>query len=164
MLSEIKTVSSCILYSRQIYLRAIMVFVSGVCICLAPADCLAVPMTDQQITNAVDHMFLVDPELRDNQINTEVGFGIVTLSGATNNLMAKERAAALAETVSGVRGVVNTIVVKPTPRADDEIARDVKLALLYDPATKSYKFEPAVKDGVVTLGGTAQSYREKRSS
>lgn len=117
--------------------------------------------TDQQITNAVERTFLTDVALHNTKIDARVSEGVVTLTGVVDNLLAKERAAKLAQTIRSVRGVVNTIVLKIPSRPDDEIRKNVELALLYDAATDSYELKPAVKDGVVTLTGTVPSYREK---
>jgi hypothetical protein len=65
-------------------------------------------VTDQQIANAVDHTLLTDAALHRQQVIVAVHQGIVTLSGGVDNLMAEERAGRLAETIMGVRGVVNT--------------------------------------------------------
>jgi osmotically-inducible protein OsmY len=120
-------------------------------------------MTDQQIANAVDHTFLTDAALHNKQIDITVNDqGIVTLTGGVDNLMLKERAAKLAETIRGVRGVVNTVTLKTPSRSDDQIRKDVESALLYDAATDSYKLNADVKGGVVTLSGTVPSYREKQ--
>ena len=119
-------------------------------------------VTDQQIANAVDHVFLTDVALHSKQIDVVVNQGIVTLTGGVDNLMVKERAAKLAQTIRGVRGVVNTVALKTTPRSDDKIRKDVESALLYDAATDSYELKADAKDGVVTLNGTVPSYREKQ--
>lgn len=119
-------------------------------------------MTDQQITNAVDQMLLTDSALSASQIDAKVDKGIVTLTGTANNLMSKERAVKIAQTVRGVLGVVNTVVLNTPVRSDDEIRKDVEAAFYYDAATDSYELKTEVKDGVVTLGGTVQSYQEKQ--
>jgi osmotically-inducible protein OsmY len=134
---------------------------------LQPSNGLAAPkkhtkMTDQQITSAVAHTLLTDSALLNKQIAARVDNGIVMLSGTADHLMARERAAKLAQTIRGVRGVVNRIALKTAWRSDDQIRKDVELALFYDAATDSYQVRPAVKNGVVTLRGTSQYYREKK--
>ncbi len=118
-------------------------------------------MTDQAITNAVDHTLQTDSALLNNQIDAKTNEGIVTLSGTAAHLLAKDRATKLAETIRGVRSVVNTIKLDTPARTDDEIRKDVESAFLYDVATDSYELTTAAKDGVVTISGTVQSYREK---
>ncbi|MCB0331005.1 MAG: BON domain-containing protein, partial [Bdellovibrionales bacterium] len=88
--------------------------------------------------------------------------GIVTLSGLVDNIRAKDRSRAIAETVRGVRSVVNTISVNPRKRSDTAIERDIAKALLYDPATESFKITVNVDDGVATLKGKLESWTEKR--
>ena len=119
-------------------------------------------MTDQQIANAIDHTFLTDAALHNKQIDVVVNQGIVTLTGGVDNLMVKERAAKLAQTIRGVRAVVNTLALRTPSRSDDKVRKDVESALLYDAATDSYDLRSDVKDGVVTLSGTVPSYREKQ--
>jgi osmotically-inducible protein OsmY len=119
-------------------------------------------MTDQQISFAVEYTLLTDAALYNNQIDVTVNQGIVTLTGGADNVMAKERAAKLAQTIRGVRGVVNTLALKTPSRSDNDIRKDVASALLYDAATDSYELKSEVKGGVVTLSGTVPSYREKQ--
>ena len=118
-------------------------------------------ITDHQIANAIIHSLLVDAALHNQQVTVAVRQGIVTLSGGVDNLMIQERAARLAETIMGVRGVVNTIVLQGASRPDNDVRRDVETALSYDAATESYKLRADAKEGVVTLTGTLPSYRNK---
>jgi osmotically-inducible protein OsmY len=119
-------------------------------------------MTDQLITNAVDRILVTDAALHNKQIDVRVDQGIVTLTGGVDNLMVQERAAKLAQTIRGVRGVVNTVALSAPSRNDDAIRTDVQSALHYDVATDSFALASQVKDGVVTLTGTVPSYREKQ--
>jgi osmotically-inducible protein OsmY len=115
--------------------------------------------TDRQIANAIDDTFVTDVALHNKQIDVAVNLGIATLTGRVDNLMAKERAAKLAQTIRGVRAVVNSLELKTSSRSGNDIRKDVTSALLYDAATDSYQIKPEVKDGVVTLSGTLPSYR-----
>ncbi len=119
-------------------------------------------MTDPQISNAVDYTLLSDVALSSSQVDVAVSSGIVTLTGVVNNLMTKERATRLAQTIRGVRAVVNTLVLKPVARSDYEIRKDAQSALLYDAATDSYPIKLEVRDGVVTLSGIVPSHSAKR--
>jgi osmotically-inducible protein OsmY len=135
---------------------------------LAALVAVAVPLgaaetiTDQSVTDAVEDELLFDQAVPANKINLTTAEGVVTLRGAVNNALAKQRAARLAETVKGVRSVVNRITVEPPAGLDDAtLKRDVVEALAYDPATESYELDVSVTDGVVTLSGTTQSWQEK---
>jgi osmotically-inducible protein OsmY len=119
-------------------------------------------ITDGTIRSAVEDEFLYDRAVPLNDIDVSVDAGIVTLTGKVDNLLAQERAAKVARTVKGVRSVVDRIEVQPrTKRADKDVERDVRMALLSDPATDSYEVGVRVEGGVVTLTGTIQSWQEK---
>jgi osmotically-inducible protein OsmY len=119
-------------------------------------------ISDPAITDAIEDEFLFDQAVPFNDLDVRTSEGIVTLTGEVDNILAKERATHLAETVKGVRAVVNQVMVKPPEqRADDQIQDDVKAALLRDPATESFEINVHVQDGEVTLGGTVGSWQER---
>lgn len=118
------------------------------------------PATDEQINYEVDFKMLTDAALVNSQVYGKTTEGIVTLAGTVNNLLAKERAVKIAQTLRGVRGVVNTIKLEVPKVPDEELRKNVVSALRFDAATAPYKIEPAVKDGVVTLSGTLHHYCE----
>lgn len=119
------------------------------------------PLTDQQISNAIDWRLIKDSATPADDITVATAKGIVTLNGSVDNIMAKDRAEAIAETVKGVRAIVNRIVVTAPFRSDTDIEKDVKQALIWDPATESWEISATVKDGVATLNGTVDSWQEK---
>jgi osmotically-inducible protein OsmY len=89
--------------------------------------------------------------------------GIVTLSGTVNNLLAKERAAAIARSVRGVKGVVNRLtVVPPRLSSDREIKDAISDALLNDAATDAYEVNVTVVDNIATITGNVDSHQEKQ--
>jgi osmotically-inducible protein OsmY len=75
-------------------------------------------------------------------------------------LLAKQRAGEIAESVKGVRAVVNRIAIT-TVRPDGEILKGVGAALQSDPATDAYEISTMVQDGMVTLFGTVDSWQER---
>jgi len=118
------------------------------------------PATDEQITYAVDYRLLTDAALLHSQVAAKTSHGIVTLSGTADHLIVNERAVQIAQTMRGVRGVVNTIKLEIPAMPDEEIQKNVLFALRYDAATGDYKIQPSTKDGVVTLSGTVNHYCE----
>jgi osmotically-inducible protein OsmY len=118
-------------------------------------------VSDSGITMAVERELLHDPGVEAHRVDVSTEQGVVTLSGVVNNILAKERAARVAETVKGVRLVVNEITVQPAPLTDQTIRESVNTALTMDPATESYKVEVVVDDGRVILSGKAASSQEK---
>lgn len=119
------------------------------------------PLTDPEIANAVDDALLDDPAAPAGDIDVAVSQGIVTLSGSVNNILAKDRAEQIAATVKGVRGVVNQIDVHALPRPDNVLAEDVEAALQANAATESWQITVSADDGVVTLDGTLDSWKER---
>ncbi len=120
-------------------------------------------LTDTRITDAVEDEMLFDQAVSLNNIDVSTGDGIVTLTGKADNALARHRAARLAETIKGVRAVINRIRVQPAEqRSDSAIRDDVRSAMLYDAAVDSYEVDASVSDGVVTLRGTTQSWKEKQ--
>jgi hypothetical protein len=108
----------------------------------APSLTLALEkdLTDTNICNAVENCFFFDKAVPFDPIDVSCTDGIVTLTGTTNNILAKRRATRLAQTIKGVRAVVNRMKVEPgMDRSGVEIKSDVEAALLSDSATDSYE-------------------------
>ena len=130
-----------------------------------PLALAAREINDPDITDAVEDELLFDPAVLLNNIDVVTADGVVTLKGTTDNILARRRAARLAETVKGVRSVINRIEVRAKKtRTDSEIRRDVSEALLTDPAAESYEVDVAVNDGKVTLTGQVESWQERSLS
>lgn len=144
--------------------RLIRVAAAAALLALAagPAAAAQTALDDQSITDAVENEFMFDSAVKANDIIVSTDDGIVTLTGTVDNVLAKERAALIAETVKGVRSVVNLVEVRPRwNRMDWEIENDARSALLYNQATESYEVEVDVNGNVATLTGTVDSWAEK---
>ncbi len=118
-------------------------------------------ITDAGITQAIEVELIVDEAVDANMLDVGTVDGVVTLSGSTDNLLAKQRAVEIARATRGVRSVINRIEVNPIPRSDAAIRDDVEETLYLDPATESFEVEPSVDDGTVTLTGTVESWAER---
>jgi osmotically-inducible protein OsmY len=121
-------------------------------------------VTDSEIGNAVDKRLIDDPAVPADNLEVASTRGIVTLSGTVDNILARDRAKSLAETVKGVKAVVNRIEIAPSLRSDKMIKEDVEQALHTDPATEQWEIDVLVDDGVVTLSGAVDSMMEKELS
>jgi len=120
------------------------------------------PLADTEINKAVETVLFVDNYVPASQIDVATAEGIVTLSGTVDNLLAKERAVQLAESIKGVRAVIDQVTVTPSVRPDAEIKSDVEQALSDDPAVGLYDVHITVTNGVVTLTGKVGSYAEQQ--
>lgn len=118
-------------------------------------------ITDSGIAAAVETDLRMDKAVPP-AIGVNTSQGIVTLTGSVNNVMSRKQARNIAESIRGVRGVINEIVVTPAARPDDDIRKDVLLALLQDPATEAYPVHVSVAGGLVTLSGTVGSWAESQ--
>ena len=119
-------------------------------------------LDDEEITNAVDLELLLDEGVSSHLIDVETKEGVVTLSGTVDNILAKERAEIITETIVGVRSIVNLIEVDPIERKAKELKQDIERALLLDPATDSYELDVNVDEGNVMLTGSVESWAEKQ--
>jgi len=144
----------------------IAAFAAILFVAMVPSSVSAAPtltMTDTSIGETVEDQLFIDQAVPSHRIEVTAEDGIVTLTGTVSNILAKERTAKIAETVRGVRAVVNNIAVRPaTTRKPIEIEQDVLSALADDPATDAWQIVPKVAtNGVVTLTGTVESWPER---
>ncbi len=118
-------------------------------------------ISDQDITQAISEHLIDDSAVDANRIDVSTYEGIVTLSGTVNNLLARDRAVRLVESMRGVRSVVNNIEVTVPNRSDSKIRQDINDALLYNKATESFEIDVSVNDMTATLSGQVDSWQEK---
>lgn len=119
-------------------------------------------LDDTSIARAINAELSYDGLVPNLGVDIESANGIVTLTGAVDNLSAKRRATRIAETVRGVRAVSNRIVIEPGQAiSDDKLARNVNEALLVDPATDSYEIDVSATNGTVVLKGVVDSWAEQ---
>jgi len=124
----------------------------------------AVNIADHDITHQINSEFIYDPAVPLHTIKVSTDHGIVTLTGRVSNLLARERATHIAETVRGVRSVINRIEVKPrVQRSAKWLRQAVKNALSYDAATNAYEITVNADDqGQVSLNGSVDSMAERQ--
>lgn len=119
-------------------------------------------LNDRDIAGAVKTEFMIAPNINADSINVGVSDGVVTLSGKTDNILTKKRSAKIAESVTGVKSVINNIMVTKATRSDAEIEDDLITALDNNPATDAFQVNTNVSNGNVTLSGHVQSWQEKQ--
>jgi osmotically-inducible protein OsmY len=103
------------------------------------------------------------PEGPEKAIEVAVHDGVVTLTGHVDSLADKRLAGALACWAPGARDVVNGLqVVPPEEDNDGEIADALRVVLEKDPLVHADRIAVRVRNGVVTLAGTAANEQERR--
>jgi hyperosmotically inducible periplasmic protein len=101
-----------------------------------------------------------------------VNKGAVVLTGSADNMAQKELTEVYVKEVEGVKSVTNDLVVKsPPPEGnshtvgeaidDASITSQVKYSLLTHRSTSALKTTVTTKNGVVMIGGEAQSDAER---
>jgi osmotically-inducible protein OsmY len=118
-------------------------------------------LSDQEISDAVEDKIKADGVVPANQIDVKSSVGVVTLSGTVDNLLVKERAVRLAETIRGVKAVINKIYVKSIKRDDAAIKKDIVKAFSRNPAIQASNLKTEVQNSIVVLSGEVQSWRER---
>jgi osmotically-inducible protein OsmY len=114
-------------------------------------------MTNEELERAVTDELFSDPKIDSEAVAVVADDGTVTLRGTVGSLRQKREARRAAERVYGVTGIINDLEVRiliEHRREDAELRGEVLQALMFDaqvPAT----IEATVKNGAVTLTGTA---------
>ncbi len=143
----------------------LLLLVVGACGLLVQPLAAATPnrtITDAGITAAVASDLHLAKSSAAGSVVVSTSQGIVTLAGTSDNLLARDRAVKVAESVRGVRSVVDQIKVTPVTRPDEDIRKDVLQALQQDPATEAYQVIVSVNAGTATLTGSVSSWAESQ--
>lgn len=127
--------------------------------------------SDAEITARVKTALIRNDETKARQINVETENGVVQLSGFVDSEQMKSSAAATAQSVSGVQGVRNELVVREGDRTvgratdDAVIAAKVKSELAGDSGlATAADVNVEVKRGVVQLSGFVGSIEQKQEA
>lgn len=122
-------------------------------------------LADSKVEDAVTKALVHDPRVFSFNVMPHVDDGLVTLTGAVDNLRAKRAAESSARNTMGVAGVLNHLRVHtPEPRSDKAIHADVVAALKRDPFVSRYQIGVAVTNGKIRLTGTADTHFERRQA
>ena len=113
--------------------------------------------SDRALEKDVLDALVWDPSVDQTGIAVSARSGVVTLSGTVPSYAMKLAAEHDAETISGVRGVVQHIDVQltgPHLHSDADLAKAVANALESDVEAPAHNIKASVQDGWVTLDGT----------
>ncbi len=113
-------------------------------------------MRDRELQQHVQNALEFEPSIEATAIGVSVDNGIVTLRGDVGTFHEKQTAERVTQSVFGVRGLANDLVVRPTngyTRTDSDIARDAATALELNFIVPRAKVTVSVTDGWLTLKG-----------
>lgn len=128
----------------------------------APAALFASSETDRKIEDAAKASYNYRTVLEDH-VKVKAHDGIVTLTGTVFDKDDKALAADTVENLPGVTSVKNEIVVEPAfpEHSDGWVAVKIRSRLLVKENVSAASTKVAVKDGAVTLTGTADNLAQK---
>ncbi len=119
---------------------------------------------DRDLRDVVLRQLEWDPRVQSDDVSVKAKEGTVTLTGFVRTYTEKYAAENVAKSVYGVRAVANDIEVKPTTRTDPEIARDVVEAMRIDVRVPDERIKATVREGFVTLEGSAEWYFQREAA
>ncbi|PKN66088.1 MAG: transporter [Deltaproteobacteria bacterium HGW-Deltaproteobacteria-15] len=100
-------------FGRGFTAALVLIFLMGLVACSTPAGRSAGSVIDDgTITSKVKTKLLADDRLSGIAISVDTFKGEVTLSGGANTAEQKQLATEIAQSVKGVRGVNNVIILK----------------------------------------------------
>jgi len=119
--------------------------------------------TDADIAAAAIRALHVDAVLPVDKIDVTVSKGWVTLKGEVEWQYQKEDAERVVRRLTGVKGVVNSITVKPrlTP---SELKEKIEKALVRSAETDAERIQVEVQGSKVILRGIVRSWAEKQEA
>ncbi|MDI3562555.1 BON domain-containing protein [Bradyrhizobium sp. Arg816] len=115
--------------------------------------------SDSEIERDVRDELKWDPDLDASDIAVSVKDGVVTLAGFTHRYADRLEAESAAKRVAGVRAIANDIEVRlPSidQRPDPDIAREAVATLISELPISHDKIKATVRDGWITLEGSAE--------
>jgi len=119
--------------------------------------------TDEEVSEDVEAALLRDPYVERFELEVDTINGRVYLDGEVDSEFERNRAETVAGTVLGVFDVVNNISIEEpvTPLISDlEIQDEIQDELFWSPFVDSDRVTVVVDDGVATLTGTVDSWKE----
>ena len=129
---------------------------------ICPLFAFASSATDRKIEDTAKDSYNYRTVL-EGHIKVKANDGVVTLTGTVQDEDDKSLAADTVENIPGVTGVKNEIAVKASypEHSDAWIAFKIRGRLLMKANVSAANTQVAVKDGVVTLTGTADNIAQK---
>ena len=119
--------------------------------------------TDADIAQAVRQALEWDALVPEENIETKVSNGWVTLEGQVDRWSQRQEAESAVRRLAGVLGVTNQITVSAPRVAPESVRQLIAAALERQVEREVERVQVAVHDGTVTLSGRVRSWAEKQA-
>jgi osmotically-inducible protein OsmY len=119
--------------------------------------------SDTEIARAVRSALEWDALVPDDQIQSTVSNGWVTLEGEVNNGRERTDAEKVTRRLTGVVGVINKIMIRKQAVNEDQLREEIEDALETRADRETGRLRIEVHDGVVDLRGRVHSWQERRA-
>lgn len=140
------------------------VVIAGLALLVKGLGVNAASNPDKKIESSAKNSVMFKDYLSDDTIRVKSEQGVVTLTGTVSSPAHKSMAEKTVENVAGVKSVNNQLAVQGgqvEESSDGWIETKVKTTLLFHRNVNGLKTRVAVKDGIVTLQGEAESSAQK---
>ncbi len=147
--------------TKSTYSLALLVATGALLVTSAP---LRGSDTDDRIESSANKSYVFKTYLKDDSIDTESKNGVVKLTGTVAAESHKSLAENTVAGLPGVKSVDNRLKIKgesPAKHSDTWLGVQVKTALLFHRNVSASDTEVLVKDGIVTLRGSANSLAQR---
>ena len=115
---------------------------------------------DNNLADEIVHSLKSKWDIPDNKIKVKVENGWITLDGELHWNYQKQTAVRSINSISGITGITNNIVIKSEIHDGIE-KKDIELALLRNWAIDDSDIKVSVEDNVVNLSGKVDSWYQK---
>ncbi len=115
---------------------------------------------DNSLADEIVHSLKSKWDIPDNKIKVKVENGWITLDGELHWNYQKQSAVRSINSISGITGITNNIVIKSEIHDGIE-KKDIELALLRNWAIDDSDIKVSVEDNVVNLSGKVDSWYQK---
>jgi osmotically-inducible protein OsmY len=119
--------------------------------------------SDTEIARAVRSALEWDALVPDDQIQSTVSDGWVTLEGEVNNGRERTDAEKVLRRLSGVVGVINKITIRKQAVDEEQLREEIEAALETRAERETERLRIEIHDGAVVLRGRVHSWQEKRA-
>jgi osmotically-inducible protein OsmY len=119
--------------------------------------------TDADLAKAVLDALRWDAAIPAGKLDVTVSQGWVTLKGEVEFGFEKRDAERAIRHISGIKGVINLITVRPHPLPTD-LKQSIEKALVRNAETDAQRITVEVEGNKVILRGTVRSYAEKKAA